>query len=295
MKKRYYKEIDNHTFNFVYEDSPVELLERTTHYDIESFEYFITLKMRNVSGRDISAVKVRLDLFDGFSILPYKRIDYTYKIKKRKKENTDIIGEKDYILIPQTYFKSLDITLVSVTFADGETKQLDLSASKKPKLISEQPNHIITACELVDDNESLRDTYPAVIMPEFGQTAWICSCSHKNKADSEQCERCTRGRDALKSIYAHENLVKVAHEEAHGTYTMTLRRVKGEFMEKLEPKEIDNAKELKIEEEKEKVEKRERYKEKMRIQALPRIALYFVLAYLLYFVLNWLFGLVPQI
>ncbi len=293
MKKRYYKEIDTSSFDFIYGNSPVELIDRTSCYDIESFEYFLVVRLRNVSGRRIASVSVRVDLFDGISILPYKRIDYIYKVKKQGKTESDIIGDRDYIPIPQSYYKSLEFTVVSVTFADGETMELNLSSARKPKLISEQPNHIIAACEAVDDSEQLRDTYPAIIMPEFGQSAWICSCSHKNSAKSEECERCTRSREALRELYSHENLVRVAQNEANGTATMTQRRVKSEFMDRREPKVTDSKKELLIEEQKQKVEKRERYKEKMRIQALPRIALYFVLAYLLYFILNWIFGLVP--
>ncbi len=286
MKKRYYKQIDTESFDFIYGDSPIELIDRTSCYDIESFEYFLTVRFRNVSTRGITSLDVRVDLFDGISILPYKRIAYTYKIKT----DSDIIGERDYIPIPQSYYKHLEVVVVSVTFADGETKELNLSSRGKPRLISEQPNHIITACEIVDDSEQLRDTYPAVIMPEFGQTAWICSCSHKNRAESEECERCTRSREALRELYSRENLERVSKNEAHGTATMTQRRVKGEFMDRREPRVNDSKKELLIEEQKQKVEKRERYKEKMRIQALPRIALYFVLAYLLYFILKWIFG-----
>lgn len=295
MKKRYYKDIDRSTFDFIYGDSPIELLDRTSCYDIESFEYFLVVRMRNVSKRRITSVKVRIDLYDGLSILPYKKIDYTYKVKKRRKgEDPDVIGATDYVPLPQSYYKTLEVTVVSVTFEGGETMVLGLSSAKKAKLIADQPNHIIAACEIVDDSESIRDKYPAVIFPQFGSSAWICCCSQKNKADSEECERCTRSRDALKQIYTGENLEKVAYDEAHGTSTMTLRRVKGEFMDRREPKTVDTKKEEQIEEQKKKVEARERYKEKMRIQALPRFALYFVLAYLLYFILNWIFGLVPQ-
>lgn len=294
MKKRYYKDIETVTFDFIYGDSPVELIDRTACYDIETFKYYLKVRLRNVSGREISQVQVRVDLYDGISILPYKKLDHVYRIKRKKKEDTDIIGDNDYIPIPESYYKSLDINIISVTFEKGETVELGLSSMKKAKRISDQPNHIITACELVDDSEHLRDTFPAIVMPEFGQTAWICSCSHKNPADAPECERCTRSRDDLKELYTVENLEKVAHEEAHGTLTMTARRVKSEFMERRDAKPIDEKKELLIEEQKEKVEKREKFKEKMRIQALPRIALYFVLAYLLYFILNWLFGLVPN-
>lgn len=294
MKKRYYKEIDTETFDFIYENSPVELIDRTASYDIESFEYFLVIRFRNVSGRRISALDIRLDLYDGISPTPYKKLEYTYKVTP-KNTPEDIIGGFDRIKIPETYYKRLVINILGVTFADGEHLSLKLTSETKPKLIADQANHIITACELVDDKESVKDNFPAIIMPEFGKTAWICCCSHKNKTESESCERCGRERDKLRALYSHDNLEKTAYEEAHGTSTMTARRIKGEFMDKKMPVETDNIKEILIEHEKEKVEKREKYKEKMRIQAIPRFILYFVLAYLLYFVLNWIFGLVPSL
>ena len=293
MKKRYYKDIERAPFSFVFEDSPLELIDRTACYDIESFEYFLKVRMKNVSSRPIASVKVRISLYQSSNV-PYKKINYVYKVKGNKKASSDIIGENDYIPLPESFYKSLDFTIVSVTFADGETLILNLSSSKKPKLIAEQPSHIVTACELIDDSESIRDKHPAIIFPQFGESAWICCCSHKNRAEAERCEVCTRGRDDLKEAFSMENLNRVAYNEAHGVATMTQRRVKGEFLDKREPRVIDTQKENLIEEQKKKVEKRERYKDKMRIQALPRIALYFVLAYLLYFLLCWIFGILPQ-
>lgn len=294
MKKRYYKDIERIPFSFVYDDSPIELIDRTACYDIESFDYFLVVRMRNVSNRQIISVKVRISLYQNSNV-PYKKINYTYKVKRNKKNPpTDIIGENDYIPIPQAFYKTLDFSVVSVTFADGETLALNLSSSKKPRLISEQPNHIVTACEIIDDSETIREKYPAIIFPQFSKTAWICCCSHKNRAESEECEVCTRGRDDLKEVFSPENINRVAYNETHGISTMTQRRVKGEFLDKRDPRIIDAQKENMIDEQKKKVEAREKYKEKMRIQALPRIALYFILAYLLYFILCWIFGETPQ-
>lgn len=298
MKKRYYKEISRSTFDFVFQDSPVELVDMMTCYDVESFEYFMVLTVRNVSGRVIASADVRLDLYDGISRIPYQKIEYTYKVgKKRRKKGEDelLFGTRDYIPLPQSYFKSVEITVLGVTYSGGERETLNLSSKKKPKLISAQPDHIVTACEIVDDNESVRDKYPAVIMPEFGKSAWICCCAHKNRIDLDECALCSRRRDDLMALFTVEHLELVADNEAHGTYTMTQRRIKGEFMDKRDPKVIDAQKEEEIAEQIKKVEAREKYKDKMRIQALPRLALYFVLAFLLYFVLCWIFGLVPEL
>ncbi len=154
--------------------------------------------------------------------------------------------------------------------------------SGKPRLISEQSKEIVAACELLEENETVKESYPAIILPQFTSNAWICCCSHKNPSDAESCERCSRERDALMAIYSGAHLTDVLRREAQGTASMTQRRRKGEFLDKKTPKTVDNAKERLIDEQIEKVEKREKYKDKMRVQALPRLVLYFVGSFLIY-------------
>lgn len=285
--KRYYKEINKKSFDFIFDDSPVEFIEATNYYDIDTFDYFLTLKMKNVSGQRIKSVGLKLHLFIDNTVVPYKKLEYTYDSRVAVDET---FGEKDYIAIPQTFYKSFDIILTDVTFENGVTKSYNISSRKKGELIKEQTSDIVTACELVEENEVLKETFPAIVMPAFGERAWICSCSHKNSNDREVCERCSRQKAWLMSVYDKESLRRLSREEGNGTLTMSKRAEKARFIEKRDFKPVDEKKELVIENEIKKVEKRERYKDKMRIQAIPRIALYFLGGFLIYFLVLLLTG-----
>ncbi len=285
--KKYYKEINKKSFNFIFDNSPIEFIEATNLYDIDTFDYYLTLKMKNVSGERIRGVKIKLHLFIDNTVVPYKKLEYTYDLKV----NADsTFGEKDYIPIPQTFYKSFDVILDEVTFENGVTEDYNISSRKKGELIKEQTNDIATACELVEESEALKESFPAIVMPAFGEKAWICSCSHKNSNDAEACERCSREKKWLMEVYDKERLRRISREEGNGTLTMSKRAEKARFIEKRDFKPLDEKKELVIENEIKKVEKRERYKDKMRIQAIPRIALYFVGGFLIYFLVLLLTG-----
>ena len=243
--------------------------------------------MKNVSGEKIKGVKIKLHLFIDNTVVPYKKLEYTYDVKV---DADAIFGEKDYIPIPQTFYKSFDIILDEVSFENGVTKSYNISSRKKGDMIDDQTNDIVTACELVEESESLKENFPAIVMPAFGERAWICSCSHKNSSDAEVCERCSREKAWLMTVYDKEHLRRLSKDEGNGTLTMSKRAEKARFIEKRDFKPLDEKKELVIENEIKKVEKRERYKDKMRIQALPRIVLYFVGGFLIYFLVLLLTG-----
>lgn len=45
------------------------------------------------------------------------------------------------------------------------------------------------------------ERYPTRVVPQFGETAWLCCCGQKNLATSEKCERCMRDRDWQKHVF----------------------------------------------------------------------------------------------
>ena len=210
MKKKYYKEINKISFSFVFDNSPVELIDATNYYDIETFEYALVLRMKNVSPKKISSLRIKLHLFLDNLTVPYKKIDYTYTFSKRDDE---MLGETDYILIPQSFYKSFYVIIKEVVFEVGKKEQYNLSSRRRGEFIREQSGDIITACELVEESELLKEEYPAILIPKFGEKAWICSCSHKNSNDRDECEVCRREKRWLMEAYSTENLRKVLKEE----------------------------------------------------------------------------------
>ncbi len=286
QSKRYYKEITYTTFDFI-SDSPVELIDMTSVYDIESFEYYILLTMRNLSGRRVKSVDVKISLFT-YSNVPYTKIFHTYNLSPKHKG--DIIGEKEYIPLPQSYYKDIEIMLLSVTYEDGEVEELGLSSKKSPDLISHKSVALQAACEIADRNVGVKRGYPPIVVPAINQFGWICTCSYKNPLGEKNCLRCNRDRDVLMSLYTEDSLKQISESTAKEALTLAERAEKSRFLEKRERKKYDSAKENEIEVQIKKVEAREKYKDKMRIQALPRFVLYFVGAYLLYLLIRLVTG-----
>ena len=274
-KKRYFKQIDKKEFHFLFDSSPLELDSAVEFYDIESFEYFLVINFSRVVPRRIASFKIRLFLYLD-SPLPYKKISYTYNVAK-KKISDKILGTEDYIPIPETYFKRYEIFLDEVVWEDGERQTLACSTLDK-KSVSDEKHIAELDAELTHSETS--EKHPAVVMPQFSVNAWICTCSQKNSSEEEVCRRCLRERSSVEKMLEKTEVTK-------DQYSHYARAKKVEHITVRTAAAPSEEKEKKIEAELEKVEKREKYKDKMRVQALPRIVLYFVAGYLIYLFLRW--------
>lgn len=274
-KKRYFKQIDKKEFHFLFDSSPLELDSAVEFYDIESFEYFLVINFSRVVPRRIASFKIRLFLYLD-SPLPYKKITYTYNVPK-KKISDKILGADDYIPIPETYFKRYEIFLDEVVWEDGEVQTVGCSTLDRKTVA---PEKHITEIDAQITHSETSEKYPAVVMPQFSNNAWICTCSQKNTSEDTVCVRCSRERGNLEKMLEKTEISK-------DSYSQYQRARKVEHITARTYEKTSEAKEKKIEAEIEKVEKREKYKDKMRVQALPRIVLYFVAGYLIYLFLRW--------
>lgn len=277
-KKRYFKLISREEFLFLFEGSPIELYDLTNVYDLESFEYFMRIRFTNTSSRQIKRLELRIFLYLD-SPLPYKKINYTLEMKKKAKGN--IIGEDCYIKLPEAYYKKYDILIDEIEYRDGEIVPLSLSTKRAPKEKSVEDIKEIDA-SVTPYHKS--EKYPAVVMPSFSDSLWICTCGQKNLNSDTSCVRCDRTRASLEEMIKKYESGEIARDQ----YSFMQRAKKAEHESTRVQTEMTPEKEKLIEEQKIKVEKREKYKEKMIMQALPRIALYFAVGYLIYFLLQWL-------
>lgn len=277
-KKRYFKQISREEFHFLFEDSPIELYDLTSVYDLESFEYFMRIRFTNTKERQVKRLEMRVFLYLD-SPLPYKKINYTLELKKKSKGN--IIGDDCYIKLPETYYKRYDIFIDEIEYRDGEILPLSLSTVRAPKENSVKNIKEIDA-SVTPYHKS--EKYPAVIMPSFSDSLWICTCGQKNLNSDASCVRCERTRESLEEMVKKYESGEIERDR----YSFVQRAKKAEHASARVQTEMTPEKEKLIEEQKIKVEKREKYKEKMIMQALPRIALYFAAGYLIYFLLQWL-------
>lgn len=274
-KKRYFKEIGERSFNFLFGSSPLEIDRAVEFYDIESFEYFLVIHFSRVTKRLIRSFKIRLYLYLD-SPLPYKKLTYTYNVSKKKLSDR-ILGTDDYIPIPETYFKRFDVFIDEVEWDNGEKETLSFSTLDKKT--SPEEKHVAEIDAETTHSETA-EKYPAVIMPQFSDNAWICTCSQKNASQDAVCRRCSRERDKLEKMLEKTEFLK-------SQYSGYQRARKAEHITARTFEKPNVEKEKRIEAEIEKVEKREKYKDKMKIQVLPRIALYFAAGYLIYLFLRW--------
>ena len=278
-KKRYFKQISREEFSFIFENSPIELYDLSSVYDIENFEYYVLIRFTNVEQRAVKRLNIRLFIYLD-SPLAYKKIDYTYEVPK-KKSKSRVFGDECYIRIPESYYKRYDIFIDSIEYCDGETEKLSLSTLQAPKKKSEK--HIKELDAIVTPYHK-SEKYPAVCMPSFTEKLWICTCGQKNLSGERVCVRCERTRVSLESMMKKYETGAYQNDQ----YSLVQRAKKAEHTLARTQEKPDLEKEKLIEEQKIKVAKREKYKEKMIMQALPRIALYFAAGYLIYFLLQWL-------
>ena len=274
-KKRYFKEIGERKFNFLFDSSPLEIDRAVEVYDVESFEYFLVIHFSRVTKRLIRSFKIRLYLYLD-SPLPYKKLTYTYNVG-RKRMNDRILGQDDYIPIPETYFKRFEIFIDEVEWDNGEKETLNVSTLDKKT--SPEEKHVAEIDAETTHSETA-EKYPAVMMPQFSDNAWICTCSQKNTAQDDACIRCTRQRESLEKMLEKR-------EASKSQYSLYQRARKAEHIAARTFEAPSEQREAEIEAEIRKVEKREKYKDKMRIQVLPRIVLYFASGYLIYLFLRW--------
>lgn len=274
-KKRYFKEIGERKFNFLFDSSPLEIDRAIEVYDVESFEYFLILHFSRVSERLVRSFKIRLYLYLD-SPLPYKKLTYIYNVSKKKLSDR-ILGTDDYIPIPETYFKRFDVFIDEIEWENGEKETLNVSTLDKKT--SPEEKHVAEIDAETTHSETA-EKYPAVMMPQFSDNAWICTCSQKNASTDAACIRCARQRCDLEKMLEKK-------EAARSQYSVYQRARKAEHIAARTFEGVSEEKEIEIEAEIKKVEKRERYKDKMRVQALPRIILYFVSGYLIYLFLRW--------
>ncbi len=293
-QKHYYKVIERQCFDFLYEDSPVELISSASVFDIESFEYFLLLTFQNVSDKPIASLSITLLLYAEANI-PYQKINYRYDLKRKVKNNLiciekgDVFGDNFYIPLPRSYYKRLGIIIKSVTFKDGKTAELNISSGHHTKKLSSLAKDKKAAYDSLNIYEGIEKDYPAVVLPAMTKTAWLCCCGAKNGIAAGFCVRCGRERDWQINSLSEDKFAEENRRQAEEQSNLYAHIKKAEFLEKKKvPYDEETETKRKLADLAiEKVLEQERKKEKRKLAAIPRIALYFILMYLLYFALRW--------
>ena len=200
----------------IFEESPVEIKEGYIISDRDTADLFLTMNFRSVSEKTISALDVRVILYKERTILPDKKIDFRYsweeatfgdrvlngiprKERECKKDKTILLGEEFgegiFIPLPESYFKKMQIELVSVTFFDGSKKELNLIAGGRALRFMELDGDLRDAYRSLNIFQKAEETHPIRVLPQAGNSVWLCCCGRKNPLGASMCDVCGRDKD----------------------------------------------------------------------------------------------------
>ena len=261
----------------IFDDSPLEIREGFLISDRDNGDLFLVLSFRNVSDRPVSALKIRVLLYRDHKPVPYERKEYTYSWKtgsfgvrtlngverkeKEVREETTIrysetFGDGIYLPIPSTYFTKLQVDLLDVTYEDGKTEHLGLTAGAKAKRFSELRSELQGAYAEVNVFRTLEAIHPIRVLPEEGERVWLCCCGQKNPSEKDHCEICGRDRDWQLCNLTMDKLRKKEREMEADPGRRVLHDLTG-----YKPKEFGTAEEIEA-----KVEERNKAMEKLAIR-----------------------------
>lgn len=218
-------------------DCPVEVTDGYIVSDVDDWSVFATFIYRNVSGKRISSLSVRLLCYKNQNI-PYLKLPFEYcyddctfgimrcrgekrkgrnDLKERYIEDSDTFGECTFIRLPESYFTKLELELMSVRYEDGTEDIIkQVVGHSKPRLGFDDWGFEAAYHEINIYREA-ELTHPAIVEPEMGTNAWLCCCGHKNSLGDTVCEECLRDREwQLKHIVTSE-LEQMA-DKVHGDY-----------------------------------------------------------------------------
>lgn len=215
----------------IFKNSPVEIKEGYIISDRDNGELFLTLNLRSVSQKTISALDIRMILYKEQLVIPYKKMEFRYswedatfgervlggiprKERECRKDKTLVYGEEFgegiYIPLPESYFKKMQIELVSVTYFDGSKEELNLIAGSRAVRFIELDDDLRDAYRSLNIFQKAENSHPIRVLPQEGEHVWLCCCGRKNPLGSAICDVCGRDKD-----WQFQNLSKEHLEETY--------------------------------------------------------------------------------
>ncbi len=294
-------------YPFILPDSPVALQEGFIVSDRETGDVFASFVFKNLSVKRLTELKIRLSCYLNQNI-PYTNIDFTYsqekltfgiiekngvelKLRQANKrvgiEQSESFGSCVFIPIPESYFTKLDVILLSAEFADGSKTTLNTLVAGENKRFSELDNDSKLIYSRNNIYFAAEEKYPTKVVPQFGNTVWLCCCGNKNPDSAHICEKCGRDKDWQKSS-ATESVIEEAKKEIIADPTVNTFRDKTKFAQN-KYLETDAEVQSKIEQYEramKNVAEEERRKHRRQLMLIPKIIIFIAIVYLIVFLLR---------
>ncbi|HBL83795.1 MAG: hypothetical protein A2Y17_08360 [Clostridiales bacterium GWF2_38_85] len=316
-KQKIYMPLQTLNFDFIYPNSPVEFVDGYICYETESYRYYAVLKLQNVGQKKIKSVEIKFLCYQ-YANIPYEKISFVYsfdkktlgKIIEKDKENEkklflhkekprpfiehgDIFGDEVYIELPDSYFKRIELELITVSFEDGEKIKFESLQSYRGKKFSQMNDKKKYAYERVNIYRAIEEEFPIKNLPIAFENAWLCCCGQKNIISDTSCSRCHRSLDwQLSNINEDffDNVIKQENDDP-GSFPNYKNFLKASFKSGMNNyiNEIELEKKRKMAEQAEaNLKIQMELKEKKLHQLLPRIALYFAAVWILIMILTFI-------
>lgn len=294
-------------YPFILPDSPVEIEEGYIVSDRETYDIFASFIFKNITDRPLRKLNVRVDCYLNQNI-PYTHIDFEYshdlltfgiiskddvdlKFRESNKrvtiEKSESFGACVYIPLPESYFTKIELILVSVEYAGGQVVELNTVVAGNSKKYNELDNISKMVYSRVNIYRSAEEKFPTKVIPQFGNTVWLCCCGNKNPNNSDQCEKCGREKEWQRRSVTSEILEETRTKMVNDPREITLHD-KSKFKQNkhLETPEETQKKIEQYEKAMKNIALEEKRQERQKLMIIPKILLIFLVIYIISFIIK---------
>ncbi len=287
----------------IFENSPVEIKDGYVVSDRDTGELFLTLNLRSVSSKTISALDIRVIIYKDRTILPDLKIDFRYSwdeatfgqrkydgaVRKDRECKRDKkifpgeeFGEGVFIPLPENYFKKMQIELVSATYFDGSKDELNLIAGGRAVRFIELDSDLRDAYRSLNIFRKAEESHPIRVLPQAGESVWLCCCGRKNPSTATMCDTCGRDKEWQFENLSVERLEATIAKENEGKRILhdTSAYKQNKYMET----EDEQARKVELcNRALERLAIQEKQRERRQVMLLPKILLWVGVIALIYF------------
>lgn len=172
--------------NMYSEGSPLLICAGALLKDNRNGKVIAQLKFKNVTGKVVKGVKIKLRTFDTFG----KELDVTdeYQYKDLYVKRNDVFGEQNAIPLSDDNSRKMDITIESVLFGDSSVWEAVEQEWKEVEL-GKKTSEVYVDEELVKQFKLELGTRAEYVFTQ-GDFYWNCVCGNFNTKNEVVCSMC---------------------------------------------------------------------------------------------------------
>jgi tetratricopeptide (TPR) repeat protein len=195
--------------NLYAEGAPVVISAGALLKDNQTSKMLAQFKFKNISQKQIKALKIKIKAFDVFGVQLEDITEYQYLDLSAPRDSE--FGQKQAIPLPYNVTRSISCEVVSAVFADGETWE-NTGAQWKPIAPQETLSNRLGKLAPQYQRDTIKQAQ-FVVADE--RDLWLCACGAINGQSEAKCHACESGKAALLAALDTEKLAqhKVVFDE----------------------------------------------------------------------------------